>query len=144
MIYVLRLEEGKYYVGYSERLEDRGFSHSFNRKGTKWTQIYKPISLMDLREGTLEDEDKVTIEYMSKYFWQNVRGGKWTQVEMSMPPKELLDYLLKNKKACSKCGRTNHSVETCRAKTSLGEYKIKSSDNNSNVTHNNNDSSPSV
>ena len=45
---------------------------------------------MEYKEGTKEDETRVTLEYMTKYGWWNVRGGPYCQVEMTNPPKALM------------------------------------------------------
>src|SRR5665647_802291 len=90
MIYALLLEHGKIYVGYTERPNGERFLEHFNGDGSKWTQKYKPIEVIEFRQGTLEDEHKVTLEYMKMYGWYNVRGSYYCQVEMTKPPKELM------------------------------------------------------
>jgi predicted GIY-YIG superfamily endonuclease len=124
MIYALRLIDNKYYVGYTERMRGERFAEHFNGVGSRWTQLYKPIELLEWREGTLEDEDRLTLEYMTKYFWQNVRGGRWCCVEMIKPPKELIEGIIDTGIMCSKCGRNTHLVEKCYAKTHLRGYKL--------------------
>ena len=46
-IYVLELENNKYYIGKTNSLELRLDSH-FNGRGCKWTTKYKPIKLIEL------------------------------------------------------------------------------------------------
>ena len=41
-IYVLLLEENKYYIGKSNNIDNRLESH-FNGNGSAWTKKYKPI-----------------------------------------------------------------------------------------------------
>ncbi len=93
MIYVLFLEQGMWYVGWTDRKDGSRFTEHFTGSGAKWTQKYRPIQVMEWREGTLEDEDRITLEYMGKYGWWNVRGGKWCQVAMTAPPTELTPEL---------------------------------------------------
>lgn len=95
-IYTLQLEKGKYYVGFTERKDGERFNEHFAGEGSKWTKIYKPIQVLEWRRGTLEDEDRVTLEMMEKYGWWNVRGlrsckdPEWCNVIMETPPNELV------------------------------------------------------
>jgi predicted GIY-YIG superfamily endonuclease len=90
MIYILLLEQNKWYIGYTDRKNGERFIEHFTGIGAKWTQLYKPIQVMEWREGTIEDENIVTLEYMQKYGWWNVRGGSYCQVDMTKPPSKLL------------------------------------------------------
>lgn len=83
-IYALELEESKIYVGWSEHLLERLRSH-FQSGGSVWTKKFKPQRVKMIREGTKKDEDALTIEMMKKYGWRNVRGGKWTKMEIKNP-----------------------------------------------------------
>lgn len=89
MIYVLLLENDKWYIGYTKRVNYDRISEHFSNNGSKWTKIYKPIQVILFTEGELDDEKKMTLEYMKKYGWTNVRGGPWCRVEMKKPPSEL-------------------------------------------------------
>jgi predicted GIY-YIG superfamily endonuclease len=95
MIYILLCEKNKWYIGYTDRQDGERFDEHFSNIGSKWTQKYKPIQVMEWREGTLEDENKVTLEYMQKYGWWNVRGGSYCNVDMCNPPKQLMPLLPK-------------------------------------------------
>ena len=44
-VYVWELDDGKYYVGWSENLSNRLASHLSN-EGATWTKKYKPISIL--------------------------------------------------------------------------------------------------
>ena len=91
MIYVLKLEHGKFYVGYSARDVGDRFAEHFSNEGALWTKKYQPLEVLHIyHEGTLEQEDQLTLQYMQKYGWWNVRGGKWCAVEMQSPPVELI------------------------------------------------------
>lgn len=95
MIYVLLLKERKYYVGYTREDDNKRIDEHFNGVGSQWTQKYKAVMLWETRKGELKDEDKVTLEYMKRYGWQNVRGGKWCNTKMKKPPKELMEMVEK-------------------------------------------------
>jgi predicted GIY-YIG superfamily endonuclease len=75
-VYVLQLECNKYYIGYTERQRDERFLEHFQNNGSKWTKKYKPLDVLKIISGTLQDEDEITLQYMKKYGWWNVRGGK--------------------------------------------------------------------
>lgn len=76
-IYTLLLSESKYYVGYTENLERRMTEH-FTGEGSKWTQLYKPIKIIEIVPETNDwQEDFTTLVMMRKYGINNVRGGCW-------------------------------------------------------------------
>ena len=76
-VYVLRLINGRYYIGFSENIEKRVWQH-MNGQGALWTQEYPPEKLIDIRIGlTTEDEKQLTLIYMRIYGSENVRGGPW-------------------------------------------------------------------
>jgi predicted GIY-YIG superfamily endonuclease len=136
MIYALLLEQGKIYVGYTERENGERFLEHFNGDGAKWTQKYKPIQVLEFKPGTKEDEHNLTIEYMKKYGWYNVRGAGYCQVEMTTCPKELMPPMpleinktyhpvqIKKTDKCFRCGRSGHLMTNCYAKTNSNSYYI--------------------
>lgn len=118
-IYVLRLEDGRYYIGKSECVTKRYEQH-MQGNGSAWTRKYKPVSL----EKTIKDvspfeEDKVTKEYMSKYGIENVRGGSYVEIDLSDFQIDALNMeIWAAKDLCTQCGR-GHFVKDCRAKTDV-------------------------
>ena len=82
-VYALKLADGKYYIGKSDNIEQRLHDH-FSGSGSAWTREYKPIKVIERRENVSRfEEDKMTKEYMEKYGIDNVRGGAYTQVDLS-------------------------------------------------------------
>ena len=76
-IYVLKLDNNKYYVGKSENVEKR-FEQHINGNGSSWTKLHKPISIEKVIENAnIFDEDNITKEYMSLHGIDNVRGGSY-------------------------------------------------------------------
>ena len=66
-IYVLRLEQDKYYVGKTINVCKRYQLHK-NGLGSEWTKLYKPIKIVKVYHDLSPfDEDKITKEYMSRY-----------------------------------------------------------------------------
>eukprot|EP00804_Cyclotella_cryptica_P020645 CCRYP_003467-RA/>CCRYP_003467-RA protein AED:0.32 eAED:0.32 QI:0/-1/0/1/-1/1/1/0/296 len=78
-VYVLELENGKYYVGSTTNRKRRIQEH-INRRGSKWTREHKPIRV--LREYRripskyiLGMESRITAELMLEFGVNNVRGS---------------------------------------------------------------------
>ena len=85
-VYILECEDNKYYVGYTTNIFNRMKSHFSSNGGSKWTKKYKPIRIIDVSEGDLEDEEITTYVIMLRYGWKNVRGSYWSSVELKEPP----------------------------------------------------------
>ena len=65
-IYILQLEDNKYYIGKTTQPEIRLESH-FNSNGSSWTKKYKPIKVIEIMSDCDDfDEDKYTLKYMQK------------------------------------------------------------------------------
>lgn len=85
-LYVLKLEQGKYYVGITSRTPEARFKEHVNGfYAAEWTKVYKPIKIdqtVDLGVTTIEKtedyENKVTRKYIKEYGFNNVRGGNLT------------------------------------------------------------------
>lgn len=78
-VYILELENGKYYVGSTTNRKRRIQQH-IKRRGSKWTRMHKPIRV--LREYrripskfVLGMESRITAECMLEYGVNNVRGS---------------------------------------------------------------------
>ena len=82
-LYVLKQEQGKYYVGITSLTPEARFKQHLNGfLGAEWTKAYKPIKIIqevDLGVTTYEKaevyENKVTRKYIKEYGFNNVRGG---------------------------------------------------------------------
>jgi len=87
-VYVWELEEGKFYVGWSENLSRRLDEH-LSEEGAIWTKKYKPLSIMEVCRGDKSVEKQKTLEYMKLKGWENVRGGPWCSIEYRSIPAEV-------------------------------------------------------
>jgi predicted GIY-YIG superfamily endonuclease len=82
-LYVLKLEQGKYYVGITSKTpEIRMKQHQNNFLAAEWGKLYPPMSILDKRDlGVItysqaeEYENKVVRKYIKQYGIDNVRGG---------------------------------------------------------------------
>jgi len=114
-IYVLKLENNKYYVGKTTNPRIRLETH-FSDLGSYWTKKYKPISIHELRPDKKDiDEQIVTQEYMKKYGIDNVRGGPWCKITLTEPEKDMIIQIIKaSDDNCYKCGKKGHFYSNCK------------------------------
>lgn len=84
-LYVLKLEQGKYYIGITSKTPEARLKEHLGGRKTWWTEKYKPLEIidkkylgdLDLAEAKLY-ENRVTREYIKHYGISNVRGGDIT------------------------------------------------------------------
>ena len=113
IIYVLRLEEDKYYVGKTKNLAIRIEQHK-NGFGAVFTKRYKFIDLVEQIET--DDpfaEDNVTKRYMKKYGIDNVRGGTYTQLDIDQYRVALEAEFKTLDDVCFGCGLSGHYKRQC-------------------------------
>lgn len=84
-LYVLRLEQGKYYIGITSRKDPyrRVEEHMKGFYSAQWVKKYRPVEPAEIIElGNITPAEagklelKRTLQYMDKYGYQNVRGSK--------------------------------------------------------------------
>jgi predicted GIY-YIG superfamily endonuclease len=124
-IYVLRLRDGKYYVGKTDNVEKR-FQEHVNGYGASWTRKYKPIAIEKvIKNASRFEEDKVTKEYMSKYGIHNVRGGTYvTEVLSDAQETAVNEEIWQANGCCTQCGRKGHFVSSCHARNNVNGVAI--------------------
>ncbi|WP_010499993.1 GIY-YIG nuclease family protein [Paenibacillus elgii] len=102
VVYAYELQDGYYYVGQTDNMDQRKKEHG-TKKGASWTDIHKPISdpiiiYKDIASlyKTLQLETKITLQYMKKYGWRNVRGGKFSNTDDEVLFNKLFEYQKNN------------------------------------------------
>ena len=125
-IYIIELEDKKYYVGKTNNPSFRLEQH-FTSEGSAWTKKYKPKKVIEIIKNCDNyDEDKYTIKYMEKYGINNVRGGSFCDIQLSDSEKETLEkMIIGNKDLCYRCKRKGHYVNNCNAMTDVYGKRIK-------------------
>ncbi len=88
-LYVLKLEQDKWYVGITSQTPEKRFKqHRNGFAGAKWTRNFEPIEIHFTKDLGICDyeraalfEARVTRKYMKTYGDNNVRGGDLTDTE---------------------------------------------------------------
>ena len=94
-IYILECKRGKYYVGKIRSNVWKRIKTHFDGKGSKWTQIYKPVDVVDIRRNLTDyHETLVTLEMMKEHGIENVRGGALSRVRLKKEQVQYAEYRL--------------------------------------------------
>lgn len=94
--YVLQLQNNKFYVGSSDSIYTRLLDHcQMSASSAIWVRQHGPVQrvIEIARDCSKDDEAYKTMEYMSLFGWQNVRGGAYCRTAMRAPPGNLADFL---------------------------------------------------
>jgi hypothetical protein len=128
-IYVLKLENNKYYIGKSTNPKSRIHKH-FSNNGSVWTKIHKPIKVIEIISNCdIYDEDKITLKYMDKYGIKNVRGGYFCQPSLTSIQLHFLIQLLRSiNDKCLCCGSNDHFVNQCKGIKQKQNHNINNLD----------------
>jgi hypothetical protein len=116
-IYVLELENSKYYVGRTNDLEKRLKEHE-SGTACSWTEKYKLKICINskLTRNEFEEENE-TLRLMSIHGIDSVRGGPYCNVELLQHEKKMLsDRINHLQNRCFKCGSKSHYVDKCTEK----------------------------
>ena len=114
-IYILKLQNGKYYVGKTDNIEQRIQQH-MNGTACSWTKKHSLISVEKIIPNASDfDEDKYTKEYMAVYGIDNVRGGTYVSEELDESQYNTVQKEIWGaKNLCTQCGRDGHFVKYCK------------------------------
>ena len=140
-VYVLQLEQQKYYVGESFNVNKRIQSH-INNGGSGWTRKYKVIcseKTITNPQDTLWELSE-TLEQMNIHGIDNVRGSMFTKPFNLTKQEKIMAAQLYCEKynLCRKCGEPGHFINQCNNHTVAPWVNkfggLLNDDNNNNIT----------
>jgi cellular nucleic acid-binding protein len=113
-IYILKLSNGKWYIGKTTNLDRRVDEH-INGNGAEWCKIHPMIGVEESYPDSDDfDEDKYVKKYMSLYGIDNVRGGSYSQINLSIEQQNLLkSEIFGATNKCFSCGSNDHFINEC-------------------------------
>jgi hypothetical protein len=113
-IYILELNEGKYYIGKTDNPDIRITNH-FKHTGSEWTKLYPPVRVIDVIPNCdTYDEDKYTKIYMQKYGIDNVRGGSFCMINLSPEIRKFIQQGIDSSSDnCYRCHNPGHFTSEC-------------------------------
>ncbi len=128
-LYILELRGGKYYVGKTNDVTQRIQAH-FSQDGSAWTQIYRPVRLLRTvpYTGPLS-EDTLVKEMMLKHGIDAVRGGSYSNLELSPAQRSVLQKEMRGAgDMCFHCGEKGHMASQCISDDDSDEEDSDASD----------------
>jgi hypothetical protein len=87
--YVLLLQDECVYIGTTTNIFIRLMDHLHETTMTSnWVREHGPVIrvLEIIRNSTIEDETYKTLEYMTMFGYESVRGASWCKLELRHPP----------------------------------------------------------
>jgi len=127
-IYILKLKDDKYYIGKSrnKRTLNNRLRNHFNRGGAVWTKRHKPIEVDKIINIIDEKyiEDRLVFEYMNTYGIENVRGGSFCKVKLSLEEIKVIKRIINTEEdSCFICNSHNHMSNECCNKKNKNKFK---------------------
>lgn len=123
-IYVLVLEQHKFYVGKTNNISQRKKDHISGKFGSAWTKKYKPVIPVRLSDKFIDDgyqELSTVLWYMEHYGIQNVRGADYCNINLSTEQiAEIKRHINAENGRCYKCGSSDHYISNCKYMENLG------------------------
>ena len=111
-IYILRLQQGKYWVGYTT---EPIYSIKAFRGLNDWILAYKPESIYKIIPAKAYRLDYEVKELMADAGIDNVRGGSWSDSELptSVIRTLTIEIIGNPDKICFMCQKHGHYVQDC-------------------------------
>jgi len=128
-VYILELEDNKVYVGKSTDVKKRIEQHE-HHVGAVFTKRFKPTGKILPRLGNIQGlgdaaERDETLRYMYIRGIDNVRGWKYTQIDLSPSDKKEAEMNIREMfDLCRRCGRHGHFIKNCKFLTDRFNRKI--------------------
>lgn len=119
-IYILELENNKYYIGKTLNPNFRLEQH-LTYNGSEWTKKYKPKKVLEIIQNCDDfDEDKYTLKYMKHYGISNVRGGTFCKVNLDKNNLDIINKMITSSTdKCYICGKYGHFAKDCYKKINI-------------------------
>lgn len=115
LLYVLKLEANKFYIGKTNNIQRRFNEHK--RNSCRFTVMYKPLQVLETYRYFEFGEDMLTLKYMKKYGIDNVRGGSYSSPILSKEEIRLIDKMIKTSNdRCYICNDKGHYANACKRK----------------------------
>jgi predicted GIY-YIG superfamily endonuclease len=118
VIYVLSLNNNKYYVGVTSNLDQRIIQHkNKDNCSAEWVKLHGYKSLIMTMPLIHElDEDNEVKKLIMKYGINNVRGGSYSSIILREDQINLLNKEFSHaRNECFKCGNIGHYAKDCVA-----------------------------
>lgn len=115
-IYILRLEEGKYYVGlYEKSLKPPSMEEIVYDVNNDWVNTYSPIELLEVIPlNDAFDVNMIMFKLMNEFGINNVRGGKLCHLALNEDEHMILAKLVYGTTdKCYQCGHYGHYKHLC-------------------------------
>jgi hypothetical protein len=140
-IYILELEQNKYYIGKTTKPMSRTGEHLIasihdelagtGLRGAGWTGMYPPIKVIRIMVSYDEfDEDLYTLRYMKEKGIDNVRGGSFCELNLNNDNVLTLGKMLAGAEdRCYFCGADDHYINDCpqrKVRRTVGKKKKQS------------------
>lgn len=93
--YVLQLQNNKFYVGNTDNIYQRLLDHTTRSvSSAQFVKMHGPVHrVLEVSRGSSkEDELYKTLQYMSMFGWENVRGSSYCKLDMHAPPEKLRSF----------------------------------------------------
>lgn len=104
----------KYYVGRTENLSQRLEQHKTGENASAFTSKYKYKDIIETFVGEKYDEDKTVLKYMEVYGIDNVRGGSYSNLELSFDQYLFIQRQINHGNSmCLACGKSGHFIREC-------------------------------
>jgi len=85
LLFVIKCQEEKYYLGLSKNFVSIFFKHLENQDNIPWMNMYKPMKLMHIEHFfNVKMLDNCVIYYMYIYGIENVRGGIYSNIILNL------------------------------------------------------------
>ena len=123
-VYILKLKDGKYYVGESSDVNKRVWMHQ-NDNGSAWTRRYSVEEQIDpISKINNFDELAQTLEMMRRYGIDNVRGSMFTKPFPLNPSEKIMAAQLycELNGLCRRCGGNDHFIGACPSQTVVADW----------------------